>query len=262
MFGKSLYRKPSPALLVAVTALFVALGGTATAAKVLITTADIKNGTIRVADINKQARKQLAKHAVTAGTADLAQVAQFSELTHSIDDAGSVNQLEASSVPTAGALLALGGDARVPRAAMPNIAARVYSSHDQAVPIQIAGGPVQRITFDKVSFDTAGMFKPSDPKRLVAPADGVYLISANVSWEISGVDGFNRAVTLWVNDHVISVDQRPPAEETRQVVTTAYKLKAGDFVEVGVGHDEQPSLSIDAVGDYAPSLSLVWIAPG
>jgi hypothetical protein len=256
-------RRPSAALVIALLALFVALGGTAAAAKLLITSEEIKDGTIRVVDINKKARKQLARHATTAKSADSARVADLADETQAISDAatGEDPPLEASSVPTPGRLLALDGNARVPLAAIPTVAARVYSSHDQAVPLQIAGGPVQRVTFDSVSFDTAGMFKPGDPTRLTAPVDGIYLITANVSWQVSGTDGLNRAVTLWVDNHVVSVDQRPPAAETRQVVTTVYKLGRGDFVEVGVGHDEQPSLSIDAVGDYAPSLSLVWLAP-
>jgi hypothetical protein len=241
-----------------VLALLIALGGTATAAKVLITSHEIKDGTIRVVDISAKARRALTQHAATAGSAD------FADETFAISDAvsGGNPPLEGSSVPMPGRLLALDSDARLPLGAVPTVAARVYSSHDQTVPIQIAGGPVQRVTFDTVGFDTAGMFKPADPSRLTAPTDGVYLISANVSWEVSGVNGFNRAVTVWVDNHVISVDQRPPAEETRQPVTTVYKLRRGDFVEVGVGHDEGPSLKIDAVGDYAPSLSLVWLGPG
>ena len=60
----------------------------------------------------------------------------------------------------------------------------------------------------------------------------------------------------------MSVDRRPPAEETRQVITTLYRLSAGDEVEVGVAQDEAASLDANAVGDYAPSLAIAWIAPG
>jgi hypothetical protein len=40
-----------------------------------------------------------------------------------------------------------------------------------------------------------------------------------------------------VNNHVVAVDQRPRAGETRQTVTTLYKLAAGDVVEVAIGQD-------------------------
>lgn len=57
-------KRPSPALAVAFLALLVALGGTAVAAKVLITSsAQIKNGTITGADLKKGTitRKQIAR---------------------------------------------------------------------------------------------------------------------------------------------------------------------------------------------------------
>jgi hypothetical protein len=146
---------------------------------------------------------------------------------------------------------------------MPDIAARVYSSHDQLTHIQIAFGPVYQLTFDSVSFDTAHMFDPARPTALVAPVAGIYLITTSVSWAVQDVSlsGVNRAVYVEVNGHVIAVDQRPPAAETRQVVTTIYRLNAGDAVQVGIGQDAG-DLTANAVGDYAPSLAMAWIAPG
>jgi hypothetical protein len=58
-------RRPSPALIIACLALIVALSGTAvadrvvTAGKNLVTSGDIKNGTIKTTDISKKARRQL-----------------------------------------------------------------------------------------------------------------------------------------------------------------------------------------------------------
>ena len=49
----------SPATVIALLALFVALGGTAGAAAVLVTSAQIKNGTIQVADISAKAQQKL-----------------------------------------------------------------------------------------------------------------------------------------------------------------------------------------------------------
>jgi hypothetical protein len=96
------------------------------------------------------------------------------------------------------------------------------------------GAPVKLLTFDRVSFDTAHLFDPTHPTRL----------------------------RVYVNGHAVSVDRRPPVEETRQVITTLYRLSAGDEVEVGVAQDEAASLDANAVGDYAPSLAIAWIAPG
>jgi hypothetical protein len=53
-------RRPSPATAIALVALFFALAGTATAARVLITSsAQIKNGTIQVVDLTRNAQQTL-----------------------------------------------------------------------------------------------------------------------------------------------------------------------------------------------------------
>lgn len=52
-------RRPAPAMVIATVALFVALGGTAVAARSLITSRDIKNGTIRLVDIAPATKKAL-----------------------------------------------------------------------------------------------------------------------------------------------------------------------------------------------------------
>jgi hypothetical protein len=258
-------RRPSPAMIVALIALLISLGGTATAAGMLITSKDIRNGTIRLVDLNKKTRKQLTAHARNATHAGEADHAD------SVIDEATGNTIGASSQPIAGDLLPLSADGHFPDSVLPNtvagsvlpnIAARIYNSTDEPMPLQIAGAPVKRLTFDRVSFDTDNLFDPSHPTALRAPITGVYVINANVSWQITGTAGHNRAVYVYVNGHAISVDQRPPAEETRQIVTTIYRLNAGDEVEVGVGQDEASTLNANAVGDYAPSLAMAWIAAG
>ena len=219
-----------PATAIAALALFVALGGGAAAyASGLISGSQIKNHSI--------AEKKLTQSAITA----------LRGQRGARGPAGPTGATGAQGIP----------------GVAPNIAARIYNSTNESVPLQIAGAPVMRLSFDRVSFDTAGLFDPAHPTRLTAPVTGIYLISANVSWQItSSPSGLNRAVVLYVNDAAVSIDQRPPAQETRQVVTTLYRLKAGDEVEVGVGQDEATTLIADAVGDYAPSLEMAWIAPG
>jgi len=249
-------RRPSPAMVVALIALLMSLGGTATAAGMLITSKDIRNGTIRLVDLNKKTRKQLTAHARSATHASEADSADF------VTDAATGNAIGASSAPSAGNLLPLSADGHFPGSVLPNIAARIYNSTDEPVLLQPTSLPVKRLTFDRVSFDTANLFDPSHPTWLRAPITGVYVINANVSWQISGASGGNFAVYVYVNGHAISVDQRPPAEETRQVVTTIYRLNAGDEVEVGVGQDNASTLNANAVGDYAPSLAMAWIAAG
>lgn len=243
----------SPAMAVAMLALLVSLGGSAAAAHVLITSRDIKDGTIRLVDISDGAKTSLHAHAFNADLADEA---------YALNDPTSLRSFEATPAPAPGKLLPLDGHGRFPASVLPTVAARVYSSTDEHTRIQIAGAPVQRLTFDSVSFDTDNLFDPRRPTDLTAPMTGVYLITTNVSWAIepNATNGINRAVYVYVNDHAIAVDQRPPAGETRQTVTTLYRLNAGDVVEVGVGQDGG-NLTANAVRDYAPSLAMALIGP-
>jgi hypothetical protein len=210
-------------MVVATLALLVSLGGSAAAAHVLITSRDIKDGTIRLADISTGAKASLHAHAANADLADEA---------YALDDPTSLRSIEASVTATPGKLLPLDAQGRLPASVLPTVAARVYSSKDEGNRIQIAGGPVQRLTFDSVSFDTGHLFDSRRPTDLTAPLDGVYLITTSVSWAIEpeGPAGINRAVYVYV------------------------------VVEVGIGQDGG-DMVVNAVGDYAPSLAMALIGP-
>jgi len=253
----------SPAFLLSLLALFVAAAGTATAGRALITGRDIKDGSVQLADLSPKARKALTAKSTQADFARQASFATDAGAATVVRDwSNPTKVIKASTTPIRGNMLALGSDGRFPISVMPNVAARVYSSTDEPFPLQIAFGPVKNLTFDRVSFDTAGLFDPAHPTRLTAPVSGVYLITTSVSWQVSPASGNNRAVYVWVNGRAISVDQRPPADETRQTVTTIYRLRAGDDVEVGLGQDGSDTLIANAVGDYAPSLAMALIAQG
>jgi hypothetical protein len=85
-------------------------------------------------------------------------------------------------------LLPLDRQGRLPPSALPTVAARVYSSKDEANPIQIAGRPAQRLTFDSVGFDTDHLFDARHPSDLTAPIAGVYLITTNAPGRSSPAD--------------------------------------------------------------------------
>jgi hypothetical protein len=237
-------------------ALLISLGGTAAAAGGLITSADIQNGTIRLVDLNAQTKTSLHAHS---------QLANFAEAAYSsgaLQDASSFRQIRASSAPTPGMLVPLDQQGRLPVAALPTIAARIYSSKSEPTSSQAVGAPVQRLTFDSVSFDSDHLYDPRRPTDLTAPISGIYAITTNVAWaaQPNNRTGVNRAVYVYVNNHVIAADQRPPADETLQTVTTLYTLHAGDVVQVAVAQDGG-NLVATAEGDYAPSLAMVLMAP-
>ena len=63
-------RKLSPAMVLALLALVVALSGTATAAGLLVTSKQIKDGTIQTVDISKSAQAQLKSTGSTGNTVE------------------------------------------------------------------------------------------------------------------------------------------------------------------------------------------------
>jgi hypothetical protein len=249
-------RRFSPSLAVAMLALLVSLGGTAAAASGLITSRDIKDGTIRLVDLSGTTKSSLHANARHANFADAAVGAS------AVQDATSFRLIQASSTPTPGMLVPLDQRGRMPASTLPTVAARVYSSKDEPTHLQIVGAPVQRLTFDAVSFDTAHMFDPRRPSDLTAPVSGIYTITADVAWaaQENGRVGVNRAVYIYVNDRVAAADQRPPGDATLQTVTTIYKLNAGDVVEVAIGEDGGEMVA-NAIGDEAPALAMALIGP-
>ena len=96
--------RPSPAMVVALIALLMSMGGTATAAKVLIDGKNIKKGTIAASKLTKKARSQLTAHAQRATRAHVADSAD------SVFDEATGNSISASTDPTAGDLLPLSAD--------------------------------------------------------------------------------------------------------------------------------------------------------
>src|SRR5262249_38936259 len=122
-----------------------------------------------------------------------------------------------------------------------------------------------RLQFDRVAFDTDGLFSPKHPTRLTAPADGIYLITADIAFRAAphAGAGANRGAALLVDGQTVARSQLPPADQPFIALTTIYKLQKGDYVEVAVS-DDDPSGPLPVVSLFGsmPSLSLAWMAPG
>ena len=203
-------------------------------------------------------RANTARHASTADTAKLAQRAK------------TVAGIHASRNAVAGQLVPLGNDRQFPESVLPldsthkapNIAARIWSSANQAIPSS-AGGPSTPETylhFDRIAFDTAGLFNASAPDRLTVPVTGIYLVSATVYWAHPTGATPELVVRLIAGGKFIASQQVVAAFGPSQSVTGVERLLAGDTVQVVVGtHDDGTVITAD--GD-SPSLSVVWLAPG
>jgi hypothetical protein len=47
----------------------------------------------------------------------------------------------------------------------------------------------------------------------------------------------------------------------KQIATSPWALKVGDFIECVVAQDSGGNLNVDASGDYSPEFGMVWLAP-
>ena len=103
-------RRPSPAMFVALVALFIALGGPGYAA-----------GTVQTVLFAKRADR--ARFATRAGTAHVAGRAHKATTATSAKKAGKVDGFNASATPIPNTLLALGANGKFPAAALPTISA-------------------------------------------------------------------------------------------------------------------------------------------
>jgi hypothetical protein len=182
----------------------------------------------------------------------------------------SLNGIRASSTAAAGRLFPLGANAAFPESVIPldsttkapNIAVRLSSDVDQAIP-NSAGGPTTPETFlrfARAEFDTAGLFRSAAPDRVTVPVTGIYLISATVSWDPLTSGAGERVVRLAAKGVVVAAQQAVTPGDPFQSVTGIERLTAGDIVQVVVGSTNDTKV-ITADGNSS-SLSVVWLAPG
>ena len=86
--------------------------------------------------------------------------------------------MTAVQTPAGGGLRGGGASGDVSLSLAPIPAARVKAS----APVLVPHDTLTVLPLDFVEFDTAGLFNPADNTRLTAPIDGIYTVSAHVSW--------------------------------------------------------------------------------
>jgi Pentapeptide repeats (8 copies) len=251
---------PSPAMIVACVALFVALGGTSYAAIVL--------------PANSVGTKQIKKSAVTG-----VKVKNATLTGAKIKDA-SLTGAKIKDASLTGADIVAASLGKVPSAASADsvIDGAVGPTKFGAIPgarvrrtaaVTVAGnaGGSTVLSYDATDFNVGGVFDSTKPTRMTAPIAGRYLIVANARWE-SNVNG-RRTIALEVNGTVAQIARSNATAATwtgtafnpEQTVEAIYKLNAGDYVEVLAYQDSGSPLTLLTNVDNGVAFAMEWLAP-
>lgn len=254
-------------MVISVLALFIALGGTATAlkGKNTVFSDDIKNGQVKTKDLadNAVAGDKIADGAILnrhfAPGIITSDVIAPSAITSEKIAPEAIGSREIADG-------AIGPDQVDP--ATP--AASVTHSADQS----ISAGPATTLAFDTEVFDTASVHSASPNSCLTPPVDGVYDISANVAWAARN-NGF-RQVFLVKGANVLAQDATDAlsdgGSQTVQNVSATVALEDGDCIQVVVaqfsmtGGPPTPSPLAVKSGTgstgVTPNFSMVYAVPG
>jgi hypothetical protein len=250
--------KPSPSMVVALIALFVALAGTVSALprSNTVFSDDIVNKQVRTPDLAKAAvkRGKLANGAVTDAKLANGAVTNAKLANGAVTNAKLADNAVASGQVLDGSLGTEDLSSSIP-------AVHVTRSIDQSIPDNTSTA----LSFTVERYDTAAMHPNLilNPTRLTAPVTGIYHVSAGIAWE-SDPDGV-RGVTLRKNGVTPVAGETIPANGTagvQQMLSTVVRLQSGDYVEVVVVHSAGGNLAVDKAADSTPEFSMTWLAPG
>ncbi|HTX69696.1 MAG TPA: hypothetical protein VMH50_11205 [Thermoleophilia bacterium] len=232
---------PSPAMIVACVALFVALGGTSYAAVKLpassvgtkqiknsaVTGAKVKDGSLTGADIKLSTLGKVP----SAAAADTATAAT----TASTVSDGAV---------TTGKIGALPG-------------AHVHAGTAQ----NVADSTGTNLSFSVADYNVGGVYDATHPDRLTAPVAGKYLIIGSAFWPANAVGERNLVISK--NSYTMAACELPGAtgmDGLAQQVSAVLQLDAGDVIRLWTYQNSGSTLNASQFSPGA-NLSMNWIAP-
>lgn len=137
------------------------------------------------------------------------------------------------------------------------VVCRVYEDADQ----EIANATWAKLVFGNERIDNVGMHDMgSDTERITVPREGMYLITACVSWEASAAN--RRWMRILLNNATViaEVNQAALSSRTSQIITTIWAASANDYFEVQVYQDSGAALDVDYVSAHSPEFTVVQLS--
>jgi len=114
------------------------------------------------------------------------------------------------------------------------------------------------VPFESKSFDIGNIHNPAtNSSRLVAPIDGIYQISAMVTWS-SNENGI-RQISIRRNNVIRMGDTRTAAGVTSQSMSGLLLLNKDDFVDLLVFQDSGTTLEL--ISGAPIKFEMYWVAP-
>jgi Tfp pilus assembly protein FimT len=137
-------------------------------------------------------------------------------------------------------------------------AVRVQNSANES----ISNNTRTRVTFDTNVYDNSSMHSTTtNAERLTAPIAGIYEISGEIEWGLSGVGQRTVIVERNGSSAVFALGQQATSGEPGQVISTQVRLNAGDYIDVAVVQNSGGALDIINDTEAAPVLAMHWVAP-